>query len=234
MLSGALHITKAFLAGQRTPERLEKMLRKLRLYANNETANLDAAVQQGSPTPNQPLPIACKAGCAHCCHQRVFATIPELLVIANHVRTTFAPEEREALKDRLATYSRGRSAYDESKPDSDRQACPFLIDNNCSIYDVRPFVCQRYHSMDLEACVQLRFEPEKRRSVPSYEHRQQLIQHIMRGSRRAFVEEGLAGDYYELGTGAAAAIDHPEAFEEYFQGSVETFSEVTSVTPKLE
>ena len=75
---------------------------------------------------------ACFKGCNHCCHQRVEVTDFEALVLAHVV------EQRPELRERL----------DEDTGD----ACPFLVDGECSVYFFRPAVCRAAASPDAEWC----------------------------------------------------------------------------------
>jgi Fe-S-cluster containining protein len=77
--------------------------------------------------------VACKKGCAACCHMNVTISAIE----AKHIETATG-KARAALSESrthdLAEFS--------GKP------CPFLKDSSCSIYDVRPFACRQHVSFD--------------------------------------------------------------------------------------
>ncbi|HDX8437820.1 YkgJ family cysteine cluster protein [Aeromonas dhakensis] len=66
----------------------------------------------------------CEKGCSHCCYIPV--AVSEL--------------EVEYIERSLKIKRKSFSEYDrtQSKP------CPFLKNNSCSIYNVRPFVCRRH------------------------------------------------------------------------------------------
>jgi Fe-S-cluster containining protein len=77
--------------------------------------------------------VACKNGCAACCHMNVTISAIE----AKHIETATG-KARAALSESrthdLAEFS--------GKP------CPFLKDSSCSIYDVRPYACRQHVSFD--------------------------------------------------------------------------------------
>lgn len=79
---------------------------------------------------------ACKSGCAGCCKNNVAITSIEA--------------------ERLATYS-GRTAASLTKPIEHAPAefsgipCPFLVDERCSVYEVRPFACRAHRSFDADS-----------------------------------------------------------------------------------
>jgi len=90
----------------------------------------------------------CKAGCGFCCYQQVLMTTGESLLIKTFLKDnpdTKVDGERMKLHKSWAQNDRG-SAWDHPKI-SDK-ACPFLHDNLCSIYPVRPFACRNHRSID--------------------------------------------------------------------------------------
>lgn len=72
----------------------------------------------------------CQKGCAHCCHINVAITPVEAALIEQETgRTKKTP--------------RGQ------KTTGHRTACPFLSDKKeCTIYNVRPFHCRTFHTLD--------------------------------------------------------------------------------------
>lgn len=80
--------------------------------------------------------VACKNGCADCCRMNV--------QISN----------MEAARIEAGTGLRARSLTRSVQHDDGEytgQACPFLEDNVCSIYEHRPFVCRNHASFDVDA-----------------------------------------------------------------------------------
>src|SRR5438477_188820 len=71
--------------------------------------------------------IECKKGCGFCCTQMVAVTIPEVLRLADHIRSTWSEEERAALDLRMASYMKATEAWhngDRSR--KPRHVCPLL------------------------------------------------------------------------------------------------------------
>ncbi|MBX7200620.1 MAG: YkgJ family cysteine cluster protein [Rhodospirillaceae bacterium] len=91
--------------------------------------------------------LACRRGCAHCCHQGVTVTAPEAFHIAGILRR--APGRAAAfLEAELAT--RGLSRGERWRA---RIPCPFLHNSECTIYESRPLSCRGAVSRDVGACV---------------------------------------------------------------------------------
>lgn len=78
--------------------------------------------------------LACGKGCGNCCaHQKDLPLYPhELVGIYWYVIEKTVPPARDILKDRLANHVFG-------------SACPFLIDDSCSIHPVRPVGCRQFN-----------------------------------------------------------------------------------------
>jgi Fe-S-cluster containining protein len=78
--------------------------------------------------------LACGKGCGNCCaHQKDLPLYPhELVGIYWYVSEKMVPPGRDVLRDRL---SRGAAG----------SACPFLIENACSIHPVRPVGCRQFN-----------------------------------------------------------------------------------------
>jgi len=105
---------------------------------------------------------ACRAGCAHCCHQQVGVSAPEVLAIYDHLRTTRSPAELEVTLQRLRAAddrTRGMTAAQRLSPDL---PCPLLDEQQCSIYEARPLACRGTNSLDAAACERNLHEPEAR------------------------------------------------------------------------
>lgn len=86
--------------------------------------------------------IDCKKGCAHCCYLPV-KTLPSIAkVIAIHI----ADSERDSMKSALNNYTQSTSI--QHKP------CPFLKDDTCSIYSLRPLSCRTFTSPNVGLCQQ--------------------------------------------------------------------------------
>lgn len=87
--------------------------------------------------------IACKKGCSACCKMNVSISSVEAEQIALYSQKNINHLKRSIAHD-IGHFS--------------GIACPFLIDNVCSIYEVRPYMCRAHVSFDTSSywC-----EPEK-------------------------------------------------------------------------
>jgi len=113
----------------------------------------------------QPLkqPLACRAGCAHCCHQpEITVTAIELFRVADFITAQFAPEQIASL---LTV---------PPSPISDTQAswvlkvCPLLREGACSVYTARPLVCRSINSYDVSDCERARRQNRQQPTIRTY------------------------------------------------------------------
>lgn len=76
--------------------------------------------------------MPCKKGCAFCCHYKISISEIEVAYIEKHTK-------HRRLKKMT------------SWQDFHGHACPFLKENVCSIYAVRPFACRRHNALTKDA-----------------------------------------------------------------------------------
>jgi len=108
-------------------------------------------------------PVSCKAGCGACCRQMVPLSIFEAEAMAGWIGT-LPEEQQKALEQRFSDALRKLAAaglidrmVNEdwlAETEAARQlaldylyqrvACPFLVDESCSIHPNRPLICREY------------------------------------------------------------------------------------------
>jgi Fe-S-cluster containining protein len=93
--------------------------------------------------------VACAPDCAYCCYvPRVLVTLPELARILERVQTW--PADRiDALKTRLSAHVQAQLSV---APPAAKPPCALLVDERCSVYDVRPLVCRGQHAYNVHEC----------------------------------------------------------------------------------
>lgn len=123
-----------------------------------EAATSDAELgaremSEAVPATRRLLPV-CQDGCAHCCHATVLASTPEILRIAEHLRTTRQGEAFERLRAHAGETAERVRALDLEARAAAKVPCPLLdpTTSRCTAYDVRPVACRAYHSGDVATC----------------------------------------------------------------------------------
>jgi Fe-S-cluster containining protein len=94
-------------------------------------------------------PSACRKGCHFCCHLPVETTVPQILVIADHLKRTLPSSEIQDLRKRMDEYEARVAQHPSGKG---LALCPLNLDGACSVYEVRPTICRSFNSTDAGAC----------------------------------------------------------------------------------
>jgi Fe-S-cluster containining protein len=95
---------------------------------------------------------ACRAGCGHCCHMRVVATIPEVAAIMQFIVTNLSSEAITAMRQQVIETSQHTHGMSDEQWGLGQYACPLLVDDKCSVYAARPLDCRAYNSTDVRLC----------------------------------------------------------------------------------
>ena len=105
----------------------------------------------------------CRKGCSHCCYQPIEIVSHEELPIVEFIRSEMNPDLYLIVRRQIALWaahfnehyvdlgsnktinniSEVNRLYRE-KVNSDKLACPFLVNNLCSIYKARPLACRSH------------------------------------------------------------------------------------------
>lgn len=116
----------------REQEGLAKMFRKPR---NNDPFNILTTIYDYLEryfSYSEGL-VACKKGCAYCCHIQIVLSQCEADFIASHTGLVISKIQPPVIPN-------SDGWVDPSKP------CPFLKDNTCSIYTCRPMACRTHYN----------------------------------------------------------------------------------------
>jgi hypothetical protein len=149
---------------ERWPLAVERAARKAASVVPNLYANKLLQVSQKAATASQrvmwlqraasawgrPLDAvaACRKGCAHCCHIPVTISSVEADLIGRH---TGHEAKSPADVVRIDALRDPASALPTLQAISNRrngEACPFLVEQSCSIYEVRPMACRLLLNLD--------------------------------------------------------------------------------------
>ena len=155
-----------------------------------------------------PRPLACTAGCDHCCFNQVELTPPEALFIGHFVERHFSPEEKDRLLEKVEN-SLSRMAGKSKKEIAGIRRelpCPLLRAQRCSVYPARPLVCRAMHSLDAGHCESSLWAGDLA-SGAYYSQRQEMVLAIARGLLAGCLAMGC-----QSGT-----LDLAQALQDYFR-----------------
>lgn len=175
-----------------------------------------ARLEQAIASDPQPPPRACKRGCGWCCHQPVFLTAPEAVVIVAHLRATWSTERIERLCTELSARSaERREQIDNRALLATGQPCVFLDDeNSCTIHSARPLTCRGFLSSSAEACAERYIDPIAAPPPPIDPHAHTATRGVLHGLSAALTGAGMAGGMSEMSVLLAQLLtrgdDRPE------------------------
>lgn len=174
---------------------------------------------------------ACQSGCSHCCYQAVGVSPPEVFAIYDHLLATRTPDQLDADVRRIRDAddkTRGMTSAERLSPDL---PCPFLQDEQCSIYEVRPLACRGANSLDAAACERNLRDPVARReflagtaAVPCFLEPIRTFHAVTAGMQLALQElHGLQVLPLELTAAMRTMIDEPETVPERWLAGEDPF-----------
>lgn len=127
-------------------------LGRLAIERFSQLAHAAFAQYERELSKTSPDQVACRAGCSFCCRSlKVSVSLPEVFLLKFHVNS-LPPDAARILRAGIAdTYSRTRTNNAQERLHQ-HESCPLLVDNRCSVYDVRPLSCRAAVSLDAAAC----------------------------------------------------------------------------------
>jgi Fe-S-cluster containining protein len=158
-------------------------------------------------------PMACAAGCPHCCVLNAAILLPEGMIAADWLRQRLSPVELDEVREELAAHRTRARWMDDEERIVKLVACPLLdAAGSCTIHPVRPLVCRAASSLDREACRRA-FRPvitDEPRTVPADLLRRAAYDEAFRALAGAMGDAGLDSRSIELGAGILAFLDYPD------------------------
>ena len=143
--------------------------------------------------------VQCQQGCSYCCHFRVDVSANEVFAIVEHVHSTYTADQLEKLVEK-ATHNKSKlTMLTQAKRIVTNIACPLLEDNVCSIYAMRPSMCRKMHSTQVEACQNSYDNPEDQK-IENAEHPvlSAITMTMLTAAREGFSAQGLDKTIYDL------------------------------------
>ena len=182
---------------------------------------LDGAIKTASGSSE--VKPACRPGCFYCCYYKVEAKAVEVLAIQRYVNARFTQQQRElVMKQAMVNIEQAKGlSYEEHL--ATNQRCPFLIENQCSVYPVRPSKCRNFHASEVEGCKKSYEEPNNLMLPNSFiEPIHVAANGVTRGFEYAIAESGKDSRTYDLNSAFLEATENP-ASAKRFRGGKKAF-----------
>ena len=202
---------EALRGDRRTPLRVIEV-------AAQSAAVADEAFNQAVDRHSLKDRIACREGCAWCCYSQVRASVPEVLRIAEYLRTALSQDDLAATCQRLAALDEKTRGMSNLQRAEAALPCALLVNDRCSVYSVRPIACRKYHSADASVCERSFKETTNSLSIPMFYSVFERVTHVQDGLLAGLSEAGLKADLHELTTALRIALETPDAPERWLRG----------------
>lgn len=160
-------------------------------------------------------PIACRKGCSACCVSKVVITAPEVIRVADWLRRTLDEEALAALTERVRAADDRTRGLTRAERATARVPCPLLVDEACSVHEVRPLLCRGWTSLDERACARHFTDPEREPVAPAYVLAYELAGAVQGGLSLAVRDAGRDGALLELTAALRIALERPTAADRW-------------------
>jgi Fe-S-cluster containining protein len=150
--------------------------------------------------------LACRAGCNFCCYLQVRVLPHEAIALFRYLQSRMAPATADRVRMKLTQYAQ---SPDGSGRAVARRACAFLIEGECSAYEVRPSACAAYHSVSKQRCEQSFHDPSLPSGTVALEALMVVALALEEGVAAALQTQGLSHTPIELHTAVAALLANP-------------------------
>lgn len=164
--------------------------------------------------------VVCQAGCAWCCYPPfVTTTAAEVICIAMYLRDTLDPPTLAALIQRLKERAERIAVMQPEQQNHARIACALLVDNRCSVHQLRPLACRGWVSSDVSAC-ETSYNTGWQYPVPNGRRHLGITAGVREGMRQALEASGLEDERLDLTRGLLLVLSEPERIERWLAGEV--------------
>lgn len=166
--------------------------------------------------------IACVAGCAFCCHQRVGLLAHEAIALFRHLRSALPAATAAEIETRIRANAARSEGLTPREHLALRLPCAFLVDGRCGAYAVRPANCAAYHSLSRARCEHAFAHPHDagtpRNSRPALLALQTFCDAQIEATRAGVAAAGLDDAKGELNASLRTLLDDPAALPRWLAG----------------
>jgi uncharacterized protein len=163
----------------------------------------------------------CAPGCGYCCHLRVSISVAEALIILDYLRKH---DQQHLYKERIKNLHEPlaqRAVSNNSWWLENSIPCLFFDQKTllCTIYEVRPFTCRAYHSLDTQRC-KTGFFNRTETAIPCYPDFKRSRELYSVAFERALAELGLQSTQFELSSTIGLFLQSPDLVKKWAQGKM--------------
>jgi Fe-S-cluster containining protein len=168
--------------------------------------------QAAQHLPEAGAALACRIGCNFCCHLQVRVLPHEAIALFRYLQSQMPADTADRVRAKLKEYTAPSAAAQA------RRACAFLVDGECSAYEVRPSACAAYHSLSRQRCEQSFQEPALPAGTVALESLMVVSMALEDAVSLALRTRGLSDVRGELHTAVAALLADPALISRWRTG----------------
>ncbi len=176
---------------------------------------------------------ACKAGCAYCCYYKVEVRAHEMFIIKEHMQSNWTQVQINQVLAEAETNSTLIKTLTQEQHLATNIKCPFLMENKCSIYSVRPYKCRNFHATDASACEESFNDPDNLTIENSFVESIAMFGNAhSQGFEKAIKSSGLDFRAYDFNTALIEVFAEPSALKRFKRGK-KTFLQAIEVIEEM-
>lgn len=163
--------------------------------------------------------IQCSPGCGYCCHLKVTASMAEVLIILGFLhKNEQINQYHKQIKNSHDPLS-SRTGKNTNWWVENQVPCLFFEKERqlCRIYEVRPFTCRSYHSLDAKQC-ERGFSQKAIMPIPCYPDLKRSCEAYSISFDRAMSLLDRQSGQVELSSTVALLIQNPDLKSRWFDG----------------
>ena len=158
--------------------------------------------------------IACRRGCAHCCHSFVSARAPEVLF----VKSAIPPRQKEAIRAAVEAAYAVTGTLGVTERAAMAMPCPMLQGNLCQVYAARPATCQTAVSGSAEICARAFLPGAAAEDIPTPDFYITMRSGYSLALAGALKRAGFPAASYEYNAALRAVFARPDAEAAWLAG----------------
>lgn len=178
-------------------------------YSRHDKCIADAI----AASPTKP---ACRSECWYCCYYKVEARAIEVFAIAEYVKKQFTEQELKRALEQAKKNIKEVEGLSYKQHMATNQQCPFLVENRCSVYPVRPSKCRNFHASNSARCKES-YEKPNDLTIPNSYVTDVFI--ASQGGSEAFEKavelSGFDHRMYDMNSAFIEAIENPKCFKRF-------------------
>lgn len=204
----------ATLARERSADAVVTLVDDAWIFAEKHTQHVLAQVDPAKLR----LPV-CAAGCDTCCHIHVvFASVPEVLRLARHLRETRTPEDLTRVVDAVTLRARSFAPMSIEQRARAKEPCALLQDGACSVHPARPLNCRGFNSCDVAKCKTAFERADPTLPLPVELTQFATCRNVWLGHMTGTYAAGLDPGPYELMNALAITLTVPDVEARWLRG----------------